>query len=84
MDVIRYGVLSTAQIARNQHIPSAREAANSEIVALSSRSRDKADRWAAVLGVPKAYGSYEALLADPEVDAVINPLPNSMHCQWTR
>jgi predicted dehydrogenase len=83
MDVIRYGVLSTAQIARNAHIPAAQEATNSEIVALSSRSKVKADKWAAELGIPKAYGSYDQLLADPEVDAVINPLPNSMHCEWT-
>jgi predicted dehydrogenase len=82
-DKIRYGVLSTAQIARNQHIPSAQKSSNSEVIAISSRDEARAKTWAAALNIPKAYGAYEALLADPEVDAVINPLPNSLHCQWT-
>jgi predicted dehydrogenase len=80
---VQYGVLSTARIARNQHIPAAQEAANSEIVAISSRDAARAESWAKQLGIPRAYGSYDALLADPGVDAVINPLPNGMHCEWT-
>jgi predicted dehydrogenase len=83
MDKIRYGVLSTAQIARNAHIPASRLAAHAEIVALSSRDLGRAQEWAAKLDIPRAYGSYTEVLADPDVDAVINPLPNSMHCQWT-
>ena len=81
--IVRYGILSTAQIARNNHIPSAKGASNTEIVAISSRSKDKAEEWAGKLEIGKAYGSYDELLADVDIDAVINPLPNSMHCEWT-
>jgi predicted dehydrogenase len=80
---VRYGVLSTAQIARNAHIPAAKKADNAEIVAISSRDKDRAVHWADELEIPTAYGSYDALLSDPDIDAVINPLPNSMHCEWT-
>jgi predicted dehydrogenase len=52
-------------------------------VALASRSQAKAVKWATELGVPGAYGSYEQILTDSEIEAVINPLPNSMHCEWT-
>ena len=83
MDRVRYGVLSTSQIARNQHVPAAREAANAEIVAISSRERARAEEWASRLEIPRAYGSYDELLADPGIDAVIVPLPNSLHCEWT-
>ena len=82
-NVVRYGIISTAQIALNRHVPAARESANSEIIAISSRSDAKARQAAEKHGIPKWYGSYEALLADPDIDAVINPLPNSMHCEWT-
>ena len=80
---IKYGVLSTAQIARNQHVPAARESTNSEIVAISSRNGTTARKYAEELAVTRAYASYTALLADPQIDAVINPLPNSLHCEWT-
>jgi predicted dehydrogenase len=80
---VRYGVLSTARIARNQHVPAAGRAENSEVVCISSRDGKRAEEWAEKLGVPRAYGSYGEVLADPEVGAVINPLPNSMHCEWT-
>ncbi|MGQ9556187.1 MAG: Gfo/Idh/MocA family protein, partial [Anaerolineae bacterium] len=82
-NVVRYGIISTAQIVLNRHVPAARESANSEIIAISSRSDAKARQAAEKHGIPKWYGSYEALLADPDIDAVINPLPNSMHCEWT-
>ena len=72
-DTVRYGVLSTAQIAVNRHVPSARAASNSEIVAISSRDQTQAEQRAAELGIGKAYGSYQALLDDPDIDAVINP-----------
>jgi predicted dehydrogenase len=82
-DVVRYGVISTAQIAVNRLIPAARESAKSEVVAISSRGDAKAKQAAQDLNIPKWYGSYDELIADPDVDAVINPLPNSMHCEWT-
>ena len=52
-------------------------------VAVASRSQEKAEAYAQEKGIPKAYGSYEALLADPEIDAIYNPLPNTLHCEWT-
>jgi len=82
-DVVRYGVISTAQIALNRHIPAARESANSEIVAISSRDESTARTAAEQHGIPTWYGTYDELLADASLDAVINPLPNSMHCEWT-
>jgi predicted dehydrogenase len=80
---IRYGVLSTAQIARNQHIPAAQRSDVAEIIAISSRDPAKAKHYAKELDVPRAYGSYDEILQDPDIDAVINPLPNAMHCAWT-
>ncbi|NMA65846.1 MAG: Gfo/Idh/MocA family oxidoreductase [Clostridiaceae bacterium] len=83
MKKIRYGILSTAQIARNKHLPAALSTTNSEIVAISSRDYETARNWTDKLGIKKAYGSYEELINDPEIDAVINPLPNSLHLEWT-
>ncbi len=80
---VRYGIISTAQIALNRHVPAAKESANSEVVAISSRGPDKARQAAEKHAIPRWYGSYEELLKDREIDAVINPLPNSMHCEWT-
>ena len=81
--VVRYGGFSTAQIALNRLIPAARDSANSEVAAISSRTAEKARAAAEWLGIPAWYGSYDELIADPDLDAVINPLPNSMHCEWT-
>ena len=82
-DIVRYGVLSTAQIALNRHLPAAQAIGNAEIAAISSRDQAKAEASATQYGIAKAYGSYQAVLDDPEIDAIINPLPNSMHCEWT-
>lgn len=81
--VVRYGLISTAQIGLNAHVPGARESANSVIEAVSSRSEEKASKAAEEHGIPRWYGSYDEMLADPELDAVVNTLPNSMHCEWT-
>ena len=82
---LRWGVLSTAGIAREKWIPGVRRApeGRGEIVAIASREPDAARRAAAELGIPRAYGTYEALLADPDVDAVYIPLPNHLHLEWT-
>jgi xylose dehydrogenase (NAD/NADP) len=80
---VKYGILSTSQIARKQHIPAIRESKNSEILAISSRDLLKAQECAKTLSIPRFYGSYLDMLSDPEIDAVINPLPNSLHCEWT-
>ena len=76
VDHVRYGVISTAQIALDRHIPAARESADSEIVAISSRDESKARAAAEQHGIPTWYGTCDGLLADASVDAVINPLPN--------
>ena len=81
--VARYGIISTAKIGLNQHIPAALESANSEITAISSRDAAKARLAADNHGIPSWYGSYEELIRDADLDAVINPLPISMHCDWT-
>ena len=82
-NVVRYGIISTSGFAQARHIPAARESTTSEIVAVSSRDEAKARRVAEQHGIPKWFGSHEALLMDPDVDAVIIPLPDSMHCEWT-
>ncbi len=80
---IRWGILSTASIRVNCFITGARKARTCEVVAIGSRDSDRACEVAARLGIPKAHGSYDALLADPDVDALYNPLPNGLHGEWT-
>jgi predicted dehydrogenase len=83
MTTLRWGILSTANIATEKVIPGIRRADRCEIVAIASRDAATAARVAAELQIPRSHGSYEALLADPEVDAVYIPLPNHMHLEWT-
>jgi predicted dehydrogenase len=82
-DTIRWGVLSTANIGMELVIPGMQRSKRGTVAAISSRDEAKAKAAAETLGIPKAYGSYEALLADPDIDAVYNPLPNHMHIDWT-
>lgn len=84
MKKIRYGILSTADIGISAHVPAARETENSVVTAVASRSYEKARQAADKCGVEKAYGSYQELIDDPDIDVVINPLPISMHLEWTR
>jgi predicted dehydrogenase len=83
MPRLRWGILSTATIARTKVIPGMRGAGNCEVVAIASRDRALAMSVAEQLEIPVAHGSYEALLADPDVDAVYIPLPNHLHAEWT-
>src|SRR5438270_8381120 len=83
MQKVRWGVLSTADIGTGQVIPAMQQGTYCEIAAIASRSLEKARAAAAQLGIPKAYGSYEELLADPEIDAIYNPLPNHLHVPWS-
>src|ERR1700761_6357100 len=80
---IRWGVLSTASIGVNKVIPAMQRGNHSLITAIASRGIDKAQQAATNLGIPKAYGTYEELLADPDIDAIYNPLPNHLHVPWT-
>lgn len=80
---VRWGVLGVAKIAVEKVIPAMQKGAMSQVVAIASRSGDRASAAASRLKIPRAYGSYEALLADPEIEAVYNPLPNHLHVPWT-
>ncbi|MCP8936952.1 Gfo/Idh/MocA family oxidoreductase [Alsobacter sp. SYSU M60028] len=78
-----WGVLGVARIATEKVVPGMLGASNVEVRGIASRDLDKARKAAAALGLAKAYGSYEELLADPEIEAVYNPLPNHLHVPWT-
>jgi xylose dehydrogenase (NAD/NADP) len=80
-DKLKWGVLSTAGINRAV-IPPINEASRSELLAVASRDQAKAQAFASRWDIPRAYGSYEALLADPDVNAVYIPLPNTLHREW--
>jgi predicted dehydrogenase len=80
---IRWGIISTATIGLKRVIPAIRDSRNGEVVAVASRSLEKAQAFAASAGIPQAYGSYDELIADPQVDAIYNPLPNSEHAAWS-
>jgi predicted dehydrogenase len=80
---VRWGVLGVANIAVKKVIPAMQKGGLTEVTAIASRDLTKAKEAAAQLGIPKAYGSYEELLADPEIDAIYNPLPNHLHVPWS-
>lgn len=83
MSKIRWGVLGTARIAEQQVIPAIQAAHNAELVAVASRTLPRAQEFARRNAIPKAYGSYEDLLNDDEIDAVYLPLPNDLHSTWS-
>jgi xylose dehydrogenase (NAD/NADP) len=80
---LRWGILGVAKI-NERLLPAFAKASNAELVGIASRSRSKAEDAARNAGIPKAFGSYEALLDDPTIDAVYIPLPNTLHDEWTR
>src|SRR5437016_2121710 len=80
---LRWGILGVAKI-NERLLPAFAKAANAELVGIASRSLQKAQAAAKAAGIPKAFGSYEALLDDPNIDAVYIPLPNTLHDEWTR
>jgi predicted dehydrogenase len=83
MNKIRFGVLSVAKIGTAKVIPAMQKCRHCEVTAIASRDPVRAQEAATKLGIPKAYGSYEELLADPSIDAIYNPLPNHMHVPWS-
>src|SRR5262245_54144734 len=83
MRKLRFGVLGAAKIAREKVIPPLMRAERCEVVALASRDAARGAEVAGALGIGRSYGSYEELLADPDVDAIYNPLPNHLHVPWT-
>lgn len=82
MTTIRWGILSTANIARRRVVPAIHKAANSVAHAIASRNQHAAEAFRAELGLAHAYDSYEALLDAPDVDAIYIGLPNSLHAEW--
>ncbi len=80
---VKWGILSTASIAQRRVLPAMLNCERAEIAAIASRTLEKAKAVAAKFSIPKAYGSYEELLADPEIEAIYNPLPNYMHVEWS-
>jgi predicted dehydrogenase len=83
MKKVRWGILGAARIAVNRVIPAMQAGEWSEVVGIASRDGARARETARELGIPKAYGSYEEMLADPEIEAVYNPLPNHLHLPWS-
>jgi predicted dehydrogenase len=79
---VQWGLLSTARI-NDKFIAGVSESRESAVLAVASRDRTRAERYASARGIPRAHDSYEALLADPDVDAVYISLPNSLHLEWT-
>lgn len=80
---IRWGILSTAKIARTHVIPAIQKSHFGEVTAIASRSSDKVKQVAEELSVPRHFDSYDELLGSPDIDAIYNPLPNDMHIPWT-
>ena len=78
---LRWGILGSARIVRKT-IPALQETINGEVVGIASRTEEKAKKYADKHGIPQAFGSYEALLASPDIDAVYIPLPNALHLEW--
>lgn len=83
MAKIRWGILSTANIGIKLVIPGMQKGEFCSVEAISSRTKGMAEEAAAELGIPKAFGSYEELLEDDDIDAIYNPLPNHLHVSWT-
>jgi predicted dehydrogenase len=83
MSTVRIGILGAARIAPSAVIKPARNSGEAEIGAVAARDRSRADAFAAKHGIPKVHDSYAALIADPDLDAIYNPLPNGLHAEWT-
>lgn len=82
MSTVRWGILSTARHGEKTMLPAFRQARETEVVAIASRDAQRARAYAQQHGIPVSYGSYEALLDDPNIDAIYIPLPNNMHKEW--
>lgn len=80
---LRWGILGTSNFARNKILPALKGCEHVSVSAIASRSLDKAQAVAGRFNIPRAYGSYEGLLADPDIDAIYNPLPNHLHVPWS-
>ncbi len=84
MEKVRWGVLSTSDFAERKFIPGLQKSPLIDVAAVASRDADRARAFSARCGIATAYGSYEELLADPTIEVIYNPLPNSLHVEWTK
>jgi len=80
---VKWGILGAASIARRRVVPAMKNCELAEVAAVGSRSLAKSQEFAKELGIPKAYGSYEELIDDPEIEVIYNPLPNHLHVEWS-
>jgi len=80
---VRFGILGAALIAPNALIKPAQQVTDAEVVAVAARDRSRADEFAKTNGISRVHASYADLLSDPDLDVIYNPLPNSLHCEWT-
>jgi predicted dehydrogenase len=80
---VKWGILSLASLVRRRVMPALLHCQHTQVAAIASRSLEKAQAFAAEAHIPKAYGSYEELLADPEIEVIYNPLPNHLHVPWS-
>jgi D-xylose 1-dehydrogenase (NADP+, D-xylono-1,5-lactone-forming) len=82
MQPVKWGIVSTADINRKV-IPGAKASSKVDLIGVASRTQERAEQYASSWEIPRAYGSYEALLADPDIEAVYISLPNTLHCEWS-
>lgn len=80
---VKWGILGAASVARRRAVPAMQQCEFAEVVAVASRSLAKAQEFAKQFAIPKAYGSYDELIADPEIEVVYNALPNHLHIEWS-
>lgn len=82
-DKVKWGILGAASIARRRMVPAMKDCELAEVAAVGSRTLAKSEEFAKQLGIPKAYGSYQELIDDPEIEVIYNPLPNHLHVEWS-
>src|SRR5271168_2001288 len=80
---LRFGILGAARIAPQALIKPAQDSSDAEVIAIAARDPARAREFAATHHIPRVHATYAELIADPELDVIYNPLPNSMHCEWT-
>jgi predicted dehydrogenase len=80
---IRFGILGAARIAPDALIKAAQNVPEAEVVAVAARDPQRAQEFATANGIPRVIATYDDLVSDPELDVIYNPLPNSLHCEWT-
>src|SRR4051794_6681457 len=80
---LRIGILGTASVSKYALIDTCKMNPEAAIVAVASRNGSRAESYGKKYGIPSVYSSYEELISDPNIDAIYNPLPNSLHCEWT-